>query len=85
MIELAPPAVTPFPPLLEEGMPLESCESLIVLPIFAEMEPKVWSFVPFFFPFFSQLFFYESLTSFSPIGAQSLMTFIFSRMHSLLK
>uniref|UniRef100_A0A493T057 Uncharacterized protein n=1 Tax=Anas platyrhynchos platyrhynchos TaxID=8840 RepID=A0A493T057_ANAPP len=40
VIELAPPAVTPFPPLLEEGMPLESCESLIVLPIFAEMEPK---------------------------------------------
>ncbi|XP_032047470.1 ciliary-associated calcium-binding coiled-coil protein 1 [Aythya fuligula] len=40
VIELAPPAVTPFPPLLEEDMRSESCESLIVLPIFVEMESK---------------------------------------------
>lgn len=37
--ELAPPAVTPFPPLLE-GVPSESCASLILLPIAPEMEPK---------------------------------------------
>uniref|UniRef100_A0A8C3D019 Uncharacterized protein n=1 Tax=Cairina moschata TaxID=8855 RepID=A0A8C3D019_CAIMO len=40
VIELAPPAVTPFPPLLEEGVPSQSCASLILLPIAAEMESK---------------------------------------------
>ncbi|XP_066857179.1 ciliary-associated calcium-binding coiled-coil protein 1 isoform X4 [Anser cygnoides] len=40
VIELAPPAVSPFPPSLEEGMPSESCASLIVLPIAAEVESK---------------------------------------------
>lgn len=50
MVELAPPAVTPFPAPSEEGTSSDIYASLSASPIAADMEPKVWSFVPFFFP-----------------------------------
>ncbi|XP_042644681.1 ciliary-associated calcium-binding coiled-coil protein 1 isoform X1 [Tyto alba] len=40
VIELAQPAASPFPALLEEGIPLDICSSFIISPTAAETESK---------------------------------------------
>lgn len=71
MVELAQPADPPLPDLPEEDVPSDICSSPIIAPTAAEVESQVENFA-----LFLKLFFYESPTSFIPVGAQPLMTFI---------